>query len=323
VTSILTLRAGMDPLGPAVAAVGVFDGVHIGHQALIRDAVLLARTKDALSVVVTFDRDPDQVVNPAAASAQLLDLDDKLTLLAAQDPDVVLVVPFDQVLATMPPLQFLDEVLVASVRPVAAVVGYDFRFGHRAEGDVDLLVRYGAEHDFTVLAHDLVRVGGEPVTSTRIRTLVATGDVVGAAALLGRPHRLKGIVVSGRRAGRELGAPTANLEISTYAALPADGVYAASTMVGDTVYPAAVSVGVPPMFPTATAALEVHVVGFEGDLYGRTLGVEFLERIREQRRFESPGELAVQIADDVHRVRRVFARPPALTSPESAEADGR
>src|SRR5450759_1705833 len=194
----MSLRPGMEPLGPAVAAVGVFDGVHIGHQALIRDTVMLARSKGAISVVVTFDRDPDQVVDPAGAAPQLLDLDDKLTLLDAQDPDCVLVVPFDASLAAMPPLQFLDEVLVASVRPVAAVVGYDFRFGHRAEGDVDLLVRYGADHDFTVLAHDLVRVGGEPVTSTRIRTLVATGDVVGAAALLGHPHRLKGTVVQGR-----------------------------------------------------------------------------------------------------------------------------
>ena len=304
----------MEPLGPAVAAVGVFDGVHIGHQALIHDAVMLARAKDALSVVVTFDRDPDQVVNPAAAAAQLLDLDDKLTLLSAQDPDVVLVVPFDQALAAMPPLQFLDEVLMASVRPVAAVVGCDFRFGHRAEGDVDLLVRYGAEHGFTVLAHDLVRVGGKPVTSTRIRALVATGDVRDAATLLGRPHRLKGVVVPGRRAGRELGAPTANLEIATYAALPADGVYAASTVIEGVVYPAAVSVGVPPTFPTATAALEVHVVGFEGDLYGRTLGVEFLERIREQRRFESGEELAKAIAEDIRRVREVFANPQGRAS---------
>jgi riboflavin kinase / FMN adenylyltransferase len=322
-TRVLTLGSGMDPLGPAVAAVGVFDGVHVGHQALIRDAVMLARAKDALSVVVTFDRDPDQVVDPAAATAQLLDLDDKLTLLAAQGPDVVLVVTFDQALAAMPSLQFLDEVLLASVTPVAAVVGYDFRFGHRAEGDVDLLVRYGAEHDFTVLAHDLVRVGGAPVTSTRIRSLVATGDVVGAGELLGRPHRLKGLVVPGRHVGRDLGAPTANLEIATYAALPADGVYAASTVIDGAVYPAAVSVGVPPTFPSASAVLEVHVIGFDGDLYGRTLGVEFLERIRDQRRFESAEELATQIAEDIRRTVDVFADPPSHVSAEGDGSTGR
>ena len=307
-TRILTWKPGMEPLDATVAAIGVFDGVHVGHQALIRDAVLLARTKGALSAVITFDRDPDQVVSPASAAPQLLDLDDKLSLLTEQEPDVVLVIPFDEQVAAMPPLVFLDEVLVAAAQPVAAVVGYDFRFGHRAEGDVDVLVRYGAEHEFTVLAHDLVRAGGAPVTSTRIRGLVGAGDMTGAAALLGRPHRLKGVVVPGRHSGRELGAPTANLEIATFAALPADGVYAASTVIEGIAAPAAVSVGVPPTFPTATAVLEVHVVGFSGDLYGRTLGIEFLERIRDQRRFESAGELAAQIAEDVGRVREVFER---------------
>lgn len=305
-TRVLTWDPGMAPLDPSVAAIGVFDGVHIGHQALIRDAVMLARSKGALSAVITFDRDPDQVVSPASAAPQLLDLDDKLSLLAAQGPDVVLVIPFDERVAAMPPLVFLDEVLVASARPVAAVVGYDFRFGHRAEGDVDVLVRYGADHAFTVLAHDLIQADGEPVTSTRIRRLVGEGDMAGAAALLGRPHRLKGTVVAGRRAGRELGAPTANLEVATFAALPADGVYAASTVIDDVVYPAAVSVGIPPTFPTALSVLEVHVVGFEGDLYGRSLGVEFHDRIREQRRFESAEALAAQIAADIERVRDVF-----------------
>lgn len=302
---ILTWAPGMEPLDPAVAAIGVFDGVHIGHQALISDAVMLARSKGALSAVVTFDRDPDQVVSPASAAPQLLDLDEKLSLLAEQGPDVVLVIPFDERVAAMAPLVFLDEVLVASTRPVAAVVGYDFRFGHRAEGDVDVLVRYGADHAFTVLAHDLVQADGAPVTSTRIRGLVNAGDMVGAAALLGRPHRLKGTVVHGRRAGRELGAPTANLEVTTFAALPADGVYAASTVIDDIIYPAAVSVGIPPTFPTALSVLEVHVVGFDGDLYGHTLGVEFLAKIRDQRRFDSPGALAAQIAEDIEHVRDI------------------
>ena len=305
---ILTWAPGMAPLDPAVAAIGVFDGVHIGHQALIRDTVLLARTKDALSAVITFDRDPDQVVSPASAAPQLLDLDDKLSLLAEQGPEVVLVIPFDERLAVMPPLVFLDQVLVAAARPVAAVVGYDFRFGHRAEGDVDVLVRYGADHAFTVLAHDLVLADGVPVTSTRIRGLVHAGDMPAAAALLGRPHRLKGTVVSGRHAGREMGAPTANLEVPMFAALPADGVYAASTVIDDVVYPAAVSVGVPPTFPTATATLEVHVVGFEGDLYGRCMGVEFLQKIREQRRFDSADALAAQIAADIDGVKDIFAK---------------
>jgi riboflavin kinase/FMN adenylyltransferase len=172
VSAITWWEPGIEPLGPCVVAIGVFDGVHVGHQALVRDTVALAREQNVRSVVVTFDRDPDQVVSPATAMAQLLDLDDKLSLLASQGSDVVLVVPFTESLAATPPLVFLDRVLLETMTPVAVAVGRDFRFGHRAEGDVDVLIRYGAAHGFEVLAHELVRDAEGPVTSTRIRRLV-------------------------------------------------------------------------------------------------------------------------------------------------------
>jgi riboflavin kinase / FMN adenylyltransferase len=295
----------MEPLGRCVAALGVFDGVHLGHQALVGDAVSLARSKDALAVVVTFDRDPDQVVSPATASTQLLELSDKLDLLAGTGPDVVLVMPFTEELARTAPLSFLDEVLLESMTPVAVVVGYDFRFGHRAEGDVDTLVRYGAEHEFAVVAHELLRDDGSPVTSTRIRALVAEGDVEEAARLLGRPHRVAGEVGHGRGEGAELDAPTANLLVPPYAAVPADGVYAGRAEVDGVMYAAAISVGLPPSFPEATDELEVHLIGFRGDLYGRTLTVEFLTRLRALRRFDDPAELAAAIQADVARVRQI------------------
>jgi riboflavin kinase / FMN adenylyltransferase len=304
-TRTMTWSEGMRPLGPAVAALGVFDGVHIGHQALVCDAVALARSKDALAVVVTFDRDPDQVVTPASASPQLLELDDKLALLAGLGADVVLVMPFTSELAITAPLVFLDEVLLGSMTPLAVVVGYDFRFGHRAEGDVDVLVRYGAQRGFSVVAHELVRDDGSPVSSTRIRALVRAGDVAEAARLLGRPHRVKGEVAHGRGEGAALDAPTANLVVPPYAALPADGVYAGRTTVDGATYPAAISVGVPPSFPEATDVLEVHLAGFGGDLYGRRLTVEFLQRLRDQRRFDDPVELAAAIRSDIERVRRI------------------
>jgi len=307
-TRTITWREGMEGLGAAVAALGVFDGVHVGHQALVRDAVALARSKDALAVVVTFDRDPDQVVTPASASPQLLDLDDKLELLAGLGADVVLVMPFTADLAATAPLVFLDEVLLGSMMPLAVVVGYDFRFGHRAEGDVDVLVRYGAEHGFSVVAHELVRDDGSPVSSTRIRALVREGDVAEAARLLGRPHRVKGEVGHGRGEGTALDAPTANLIVPPYAALPSDGVYAGRATVDGVTYPAAISVGVPPSFPEATDVFEVHLVGFTGDLYGRGLTVEFLQRLRDQRRFEDPAELAAAIARDIGRVRDIASR---------------
>lgn len=298
-------RHGMEPMGRAVAAVGVFDGVHVGHQALVRDAVQLARMRDAAAVVVTFDRDPDQVVVPAGAAPQLLDLDDKLEALSGLGADTILVVPFTPEIAATAPLVFLDEVLLSVMTLEAVVVGYDFRFGHRAEGDVDTLIRYGAEHGFTVVAHELVSEGGEPVSSTRIRALIAAGAVEQAAALLGRPHRLKGEVVHGRGEGAELDAPTANVAIGVYAALPGDGVYAGRATVDGIRYAAGISVGLPPTFPEATDTLEAHLIGFRGDLYGRTLALEFLARIREQRRFASPNELADQIRADLDEVRRL------------------
>jgi len=302
-TRIAAWSPGMEPLGRSVAALGVFDGVHIGHQALIHDAVALSRDLDALCVVVTFDCDPDQVVTPATAAPQLLEPDDKLSLLAGLGADVVLVMPFTPELARTPPLVFLDEVLLGSMEPVGVVVGYDFRFGHRAEGDVDVLVRYGASHGFSVVAHNLVSEGGAPVTSTRIRSLVAAGDVAAAARLLGRPHRVSGEVGHGRGEGASLDAPTANVLAKPTAAVPADGVYAGRAIVDGRAYAAAISVGVPPMFPESAYALEAHLLDFTGDLYGREITIEFTERLRDQKRFDSPADLAAAIAADVSRVR--------------------
>ena len=297
------LAPGDPTLGPAVVAIGVFDGVHVGHQALVRDAVAAARERGAHAVVVTFDRDPDRVVDPEHAAPQLLELDDKLAFLEALGPDAVLVIPFTAEVATMAPDVFLADLLLPAVRPVAAFVGHDFRFGARAAGDLSALAAFGEGHGFEVLGHPLVRAGGEPVTSTRIRRLIAEGDVRGAAALLGRPHRLCGTVVGGRGQGAGLGAPTANLATPPYAAMPADGVYAARAVIDGVGHPAGVSVGVPPTFPDAICRLEAHVLDFSGDLYGRTLELEFLERLRAQRGFSSAEELAAAIAADLERVR--------------------
>jgi riboflavin kinase/FMN adenylyltransferase len=303
-TRVAVWHPGAPRLGPAVAAVGVFDGVHLGHQALIRDAVLLARTRDAASVVVTFDRDPDQVVSPTTAASQLLDLDQKLNFLSELGPDAVTVVPFTAELARTSPLVFLDEILLDAMDPVSVVVGYDFRFGHRAEGDVDALVRYGADHGFTVVAHELVRDDGEPITSTRIRSLVSSGDVRAAARLLGRPHRVRGTVRRGRGLGAKLGFPTANLATDPYAALPAPGVYAGRVELDGVVHAAAISLGVPPSFPEARDDFEVHIVGHDGDLMGRSLVVEFLDRLRDQVAFADADALSRAIALDVEAAER-------------------
>lgn len=294
-----------EALGPCVAALGVFDGVHIGHQSLIQDAVALAASKNVSSVAVTFDRDPDQIVTPLSAAPQLLDLDHKSRYLLDQGVDVVLIIPFTIELASTAPLVFLDEVLLTAMTPVAVVVGYDFRFGHHALGDVDLLVRHGADHGFTVVAHQLVQAGGSTVSSTRVRQLVASGDVSEAARLLGRPHMVIGEVVHGRGAGAGLDAPTANLLTDRFAALPRDGVYAGRVEIDGVMHPAAISVGAAPTFEEADDVLEVHVIDFEGDLYGRDLMVEFLDRLRDQRRFDDSDDLIEAIRADIVLARAI------------------
>ncbi|MDI6900392.1 MAG: riboflavin biosynthesis protein RibF [Anaerosomatales bacterium] len=302
-TRVVTFEPGMPPLGAAVCAIGVFDGVHLGHQALIADTVARARDTGATAAVVTFDRDPELVVSPDGAPPQLLVLADKLRYIRECGPDVVLVVPFDAHVAALAPERFLSEVLLAALVPIAAVVGHDFRFGRFASGTVETLDRYGTDHGFAVVPHELVEVDGEPVTSTRIRAAVAAGDMDLATRLLGREHIVHGRVVRGRGIGHELGVPTANLSAPPATALPASGVYAGYAEVDGVTYPAAISVGHPPSFPDANDELETHLVDFEGDLYGREVVVRFVTRLRDLRRIDDTAELARAIAADVAEVR--------------------
>jgi riboflavin kinase/FMN adenylyltransferase len=282
-------------------ALGVFDGVHVGHQALVRDTVAEAAARGVPSCVLTFDRDPDRVVTPGCAAPQLSTLDDKLAFLAALGPSTILVVPFDEALAHLEPEPFVTDVLLDAARPVRCVVGRDFRFGARAAGDVTRLRALGRRHGFDVFAHRLLVRDGVPVSSSRIRALLAEGAVETAAALLGRPHRLSGTVVHGAALGHTLGTPTANLEADPCMAHPAPGVYAGFALREQERWPAAISVGVPPSFPDATSALEAHLIGFAGDLYGEMLTLEFVTRLRAQRAFGDRKELARAIAADVQR----------------------
>jgi riboflavin kinase/FMN adenylyltransferase len=306
---VITFERDMQPLGNAVVAIGVFDGVHLGHQTLIRDAIDIAEARGVRSIVLTFDRDPDRVVMPDRAAPQLLELEDKVRLLSALDPDVVLVVPFDTALAAMAPEAFVSEVLAAAVTPIAVVVGHNFRFGTAASGDVDTLATLGLTHGFTVHGHELLEVDGQPVTSTRIRGELARGDVETAARLLGRRHYVTGRVVHGRGEGHSLGVPTANVLTHSWSALPLDGVFAAFAHIGDKKYPCAVSVGVPPSFPAAKDRVEAHLIDYSGvDLYGESLSIEFVTRLRAQHRFDDPKLLAAAIAEDICRARAVLAK---------------
>ncbi len=299
---VIMWEEGTHPIGPAVVAIGVFDGVHLGHQALIASACEDARARGVSAAALTFDRDPDQVVTPDSAAPQLLSIEDKCRFLAQAGADTVLVIPFDVAVAALPPERFVEGILAGACTPLAVHVGEDFRFGRFAEGDVRTLLSLGQAHGFDVRPHSLVTAGGAPVTSTRIRALVAAGAVADAATLLGRSHRVAGMVTRGRGEGVALlGIPTANVVPAAFSALPADGVYAGGAEVGDTGYPAAISVGVPPSFPGAHHVLEAHLLGFHGDLVHREITLTFSERLRDQRRFSSTDDLARAMRDDIAR----------------------
>jgi riboflavin kinase/FMN adenylyltransferase len=301
--------------GTAVT-IGAYDGVHLGHRALLADLVARAGAAGLSPVVVTFDRHPASVVRPESAPPLLTDLDQKLELLAECGIERTLVVPFDRARADESAEDFVREVLVETLGAKLVVVGEDFHFGNRRRGNVALLRELGREHGFEVVG---VRLTGEdlaPVSSTRIRSLVAAGDVVGAAALLGRPHEVRGPVVHGDgRGSSELGFPTANLEVSTDIALPADGIYAGYYRRPDgTGYLAAISVGRRPTFydpASASVLVEAYLLHFEGDLYGELGRVSFVRRLRDERQFDSVDALIAQMHDDVADTERLLTAEPS------------
>ena len=326
--SIITWQPGAAPLGSAVVAIGVFDGVHLGHQALLRDTVADATSRGVRSVAVTFDRDPDQVVSPATAAPQLLTLSDKLAAISRTGVDAILVVPFTSALAEQAPESFLDSVLLAALTPVAVHVGSDFRFGKMATGDVSTLQRVGAIRGFDVVPHDLVTDEGQAITSTRIRALVADGKIAEASRLLGGHPCVTGTVRRGRGEGAGLGFPTANVVPVEFAALPGAGVYAGRAALADgSGWAAAISVGTPPMFPEAKDYLEAHLVDFDGDLYDQPLTLEFWDRLRDQQTYPDLEALKAAIALDVDRALDIAGftdeelAANAADAPQGAEAD--
>jgi riboflavin kinase/FMN adenylyltransferase len=264
------------------------------------------------SVVVTFDRHPAYVVRPESAPRQLTSLEQKLELLAECGVDRTLVVPFDNERANETAEDFVKEVLVDELSARLVVVGEDFHFGHGRKGNVALLRELGGRWGFEVVGVGLTDDGTEPVSSTRIRALLAAGDVEGAARLLGRPHEVRGPVVRGDgRGGPELGFPTANLEIPQDIALPADGVYAGHFRRADgSLHRAAVNVGRRPTFyepGSAPVLVEAYLLHFDGDLYGEPSRVSFAHRLRDEQRFDSVEDLIAQMHQDVAQAERMLA----------------
>ncbi|MER5334031.1 bifunctional riboflavin kinase/FAD synthetase [Micromonospora sp. NPDC002717] len=294
--------------GRSVVTIGVFDGVHKGHQATIGHAVTRARELGVQSVVVTFDPHPAEVVRPGSHPAVLTEPARKAELIEALGVDVLCVVPFTPEFSRLPAEAFVHDILVEHLHAALVVVGENFRFGHRAAGDVALLERLGRTFGFGVEGAPLVAEAGTVFSSTYIRSCVDAGDVGAAAAALGRPHRLEGVVVRGDQRGRELGFPTANLLCHRHAAVPADGVYAARLVRRGHAEPlgAAVSVGTNPTFSGRERRVEAYVLDFDGDLYGERLALDFVAHLRGQIRYDAIEPLIAQMGQDVERTRRAL-----------------
>jgi riboflavin kinase/FMN adenylyltransferase len=287
-------------------ALGNFDGVHLGHQAVLRRAVEAGRERDARVVAATFDPHPRAVLGAGGSPKLLTTLGLRREALVRYGADEVRVITFDLNLSKKSPREFVRDVLVGEMRAEAVVVGETFRFGHRAAGDVRDLAALMEEMEGTAYSVP-VRGAGEhgEISSTRIRTLISEGAVAQAAGLLGRPYVLRGEVVEGDRRGRTIGFPTANVRPDPVALVPARGVYAGFVRIGEETYPACTNVGVAPTFDRAESRVEAHLLDFHGDLYGRVVDVEFSQRIRDEKRFSGVDELTEQIHRDVEQARRL------------------
>lgn len=304
-----------------MVTIGVFDGVHKGHQALIGRAVELARHRGLPCVLLTFDPHPSEVVRPGSHPAQLTTLSRKAELVEQLGVDVFCVLPFTLELSRVPADEFVHELLVDRLHAAAVVVGQNFTFGHKAAGNVTRLRELGHRFGFITEGADLVTVPKDGAdsdedmvfSSTYIRSCIDAGDVAAATAALGRPHRLEGIVVRGDGRGRELGYPTANLSTARYAAVPSDGVYACwfvhrrPHQAEPRRLRAAVSVGTNPTFSGRERRVEAFVLDMDENLYGQRVGLDFVARLRDMERYDTVEALVEQVGIDVRDTRDLLA----------------
>ncbi|WP_285704524.1 bifunctional riboflavin kinase/FAD synthetase [Microtetraspora sp. NBRC 16547] len=298
--------------GRSVVTIGVFDGVHRGHQQMVARTVDMAANLGLPSVAVTFDPHPDEVVRPGSHPPLLTDTRRRTELLASLGVDAVCVLPFTLEFSRMSPDEFVQTALVDRLHAAGVVVGENFRFGHKASGDVDTLRTLGEKYDYVVEGVPLLS-DGETISSTQIRERLAAGDVEGATAALGRPHRVEGVVVRGHQRGKALGFPTANVESPQHTAIPADGVYAGylhctqspSRYEGE-LWPAAISIGTNPTFENVSRTVEAYALDRDDlDLYGMHVAVDFTARLRDNLKFDSIDALIEQMHADVDEARRL------------------
>jgi len=295
------------PWEAAAVTMGVFDGVHLGHWALLERTVAVAREHGLRPVALTFEPHPDQLLHPGSAPGLLTSTAEKSALIQQAGISSLVLAHFDRPLSEMEPEAFVQRLLVGRLAARYLVVGHRVRFGRGGRGDLDLLRVVAAALGVEVECVGPVLVDGEQPSSTLIRELLQHGDLPRANRLLGRPYRLLGKVEAGRGRGRTLGFPTANLAPPPGRILPAVGIYAALASWGDCVGPAVVNVGCRPTFDAGELCVEAHLLGFSGELRGRQLALSFLHRLRDERRFDSADQLQAQIAQDIADTRHILA----------------
>lgn len=293
----------------AVLALGNFDGVHRGHQALIGHAVAEARRRGCPAGALVFDPHPSAFFRPGEPHFRLTRLDEKLDLFAELGLDVAVVLAFDAALASLEAQRFIETVLVDALGVSHVVVGYHFFFGRNRGGSAETLRHFGSTHGFGVTVVEPVADRGEPFSSTDIRLLLAEGNVRGAAEALGRPWSIKGPVIGGAKRGTGLGFPTANVALPKGTAL-GHGIFAVRAKLDGVSLDGAAYLGTRPTFDDGMPVLEVFLFGFDGDIYGREIEVSFIEKVRDDRRFSSPEELVTQMNADCAKAREILAAIP-------------
>lgn len=283
---------------PTALTIGAFDGVHLGHRHLISAAVRRARELSCQSAVLTFDPHPDLVTHPHRTRLYLADLDERIDLIGALGVDLLIVLPFTQEVMALGAREFMERICGA-VALRELWIGWDFALGRRREGAPTRLREIGKELGYSVHPADQFTLNGAPVSSTRIRSALSAGDVEDAATLLGRPFGVRGMVAQGDQRGRTIGFPTANLMVDPLRMLPGDGVYVCRVQRGARRYAAVTNVGVRPTFDGVRRTTEAYLLDFVGDLYGETLRLDFLHRLRGEQKFDGIGALVAQIGQDV------------------------
>ncbi|MBC8325888.1 MAG: bifunctional riboflavin kinase/FAD synthetase [Verrucomicrobia subdivision 3 bacterium] len=302
-------REVQPPNGRVCCAIGLFDGVHLGHQQVLRQAVSDAHQLEATPLCVTFSQHPAAVLAPDRAPGLIQHLPQRLAAIEALGIEATLLLPFDETMSQIPAEMFIQGLYVDLGRIQSICVGAHFAFGHQRQGNVDLLQRLGQEMNFIVHGLASVSLDDETVSSTRIRQAIEAGQLDAAGQMLGREYALTGEVIQGDQRGRTLGYPTANLE-ATALCLPPNGVYAAHAQVGEATHRAAVNIGHRPTLADADPRLhvEAHLLDFEGDLYGQDLALTFVGKLREEQKFETPTALKTQIQKDLVAARYLFTQ---------------